>query len=414
MYPVNPRRPRTPMPRHNAPSGLEPEQCLTSARDESRYSRQAGPYSPQTQCLGPRWIRDDPNSLLGQNYETLEPFNQPDFSRDIHNGTNYTGTRGADWFTDFPGNPKVAYPTGMMSYPSPQGPIPQGPWPESCARPPYHNGRIPIVREQPPFHMATSPGEAQNKSASYSSSYGSFHEAQNARQKQDQSHRQRSTRRASHHQGYPQRRTDMDSQKGNHGMPTGNDILSQGYRGPSSSPHCLSVNETTSVALGSFSPYSQYDTHLNNSSGFALPQKEGGMRPKKARQSPGRELQAREEPQERNLWPSAPEITISMADTFAETPNLELFESEKYSRLQRSSYRAHDKRTLREEFQKHRPDEGKLRIPSSPERHRKEHSPGPRTRILTKEGKEHAKQVRRVGACGRCRERKIKVYTRSH
>jgi hypothetical protein len=93
---------------------------------------------------------------------------------------------------------------------------------------------------------------------------------------------------------------------------------------------------------------------------------------------------------------------------------LELFESEKYSRLQRSSYRAHDKRTLREEFQKHRPDEGKLRIPSSPERHRKEHSPGPRTRILTKEGKEHAKQVRRVGACGRCRERKIKVYTRSH
>ncbi|KAL2045326.1 hypothetical protein N7G274_002409 [Stereocaulon virgatum] len=405
MYTVNPRRSRTPMPRYNV---LEPEQCLTSARDESRYSRQAGSYSPQTQYILPRWIRDDHDSLLGQKYEMLEPFNQPGFSRDIHNGTNHTGTRGAGWFTDFSGNPQESYPTGMISYPLPQGSISQSPWPESYVPPPYHNGKIPIVQEQSPFHMATSPEEAQNKSASYSSTYGFFHEAHGTRQKQDQSHRQRSYSRASHHQGYPRGRTNMSFQKGHHGILTGNDILSQGYQGPSSGPHRLSVNETTSVALGYFSPNSQHDTHLNNSSRVALQGKEGGAWPKNARQSSGRELQAREELQQRNLRRNAPEITVSMADTFVETPNLEHFESGTNSPLQRSSYGAHDKRMSREEFQKHISDEGKLRIPSSPERHRKEHSPGPRTRILTKEGKEHAKQVRRVGACGRCRERKIR------
>ena len=54
--------------------------------------------------------------------------------------------------------------------------------------------------------------------------------------------------------------------------------------------------------------------------------------------------------------------------------------------------------------------EGLLSVPRAPKRGRREDDSPRRTRHLTPEGREHAKDVRREGACENCKRRKIKVY----
>lgn len=54
-------------------------------------------------------------------------------------------------------------------------------------------------------------------------------------------------------------------------------------------------------------------------------------------------------------------------------------------------------------------NEGKLSVPRTPRRGRREDDSQPRKRHLTPEGREHAREVRRVQACKECRRRKIKV-----
>ena len=53
--------------------------------------------------------------------------------------------------------------------------------------------------------------------------------------------------------------------------------------------------------------------------------------------------------------------------------------------------------------------EGRLSVPRTPRRGRREDDSQPRRRHLTPEGREHAREVRRVQACKECRRRKIKV-----
>lgn len=53
--------------------------------------------------------------------------------------------------------------------------------------------------------------------------------------------------------------------------------------------------------------------------------------------------------------------------------------------------------------------EGFLNVPRAPRRGQREDDSQPRRRHLTPEGREHAKDVRRVQACKECRRRKIKV-----
>ena len=53
--------------------------------------------------------------------------------------------------------------------------------------------------------------------------------------------------------------------------------------------------------------------------------------------------------------------------------------------------------------------EGKLSVPRTPRRRQREDDSQPRRRHLTPEGREHAKEVRKVQACKECRRRKIKV-----
>ena len=68
-------------------------------------------------------------------------------------------------------------------------------------------------------------------------------------------------------------------------------------------------------------------------------------------------------------------------------------------------------RPCEEDMVKEEPDEDeyKLRVPRDPNRRSKGRSSHGRTRDLTPEGREHAKGVRRLGACERCHKRKIKV-----
>lgn len=411
MYTTRPRRRRTPMPGYDVLSDRSSEpQMAPNSREESRNEYHTEGRRLQIQHGVPRRIRGNYRLPLAQTNEDREPFGQPHCS-DIQFGGDFYQGQGAGWSSTSSDDAEALLSIGVMPNWSAQDSVSQHPWSvsyESYASVPYQSGRMSIPLNESQGYMSPFLEVAQGERASNSLSYQSSWRAQDLSQNHDHSRRQRSTHTWAQNQDYTQYRMNRSAQQGRYDTLRGNDYHTQG-----NSDHSFDlsrgggVNATNLAASGLFSSYTQHNRHVNRPTGLAVQQSQSSVRLDLAAQSNMSESQGRQEHSQSDSGPIAPAITISSAETYPEVPNSRRFESES-SRIRDSPSNSQDK-VWREHDTKDKANEGKLRVPRSEDRRRKDHIPVSRSRVLTDEGREHAKQVRKVGACKDCRGRHIRV-----
>ncbi|KAK3170578.1 hypothetical protein OEA41_002659 [Lepraria neglecta] len=384
-------------------------QMAPNSWEESRHMYQTEGHPLQIHHSVPRRTRGNHRLPLAPTNEEHEPFGQPHYSNIQPGGDFYQG-QGADWPLTSSDDAEALSSTGVMPNLSAQDSVSQHPWSvsyEACASVPYQSERMSIPLSQPQGYMSPFLEEGQGERASNSLSYRSGWRAQDLSQNHDHSCRQRSTYRSAQDQDYPQSRMNRSAQQGRYDTLRGNDHRTQGNRDHSFDLSRGGINATNLAASGLFSSYTQHNRHVNRPTGLAVQRSQSSVGLDLAAQSNIPKSQGRQEHLQSDSGPIAPAITISSAETYPEVPNSRRFESES-SRIRDSPSNSQDK-VRREHGTKDKANEGKLRVPRSEDRRRRDHVPRSRSRVLTDEGREHAKQVRKVGACKDCRGRHIRV-----